>query len=118
MKEPIYMYRQRKGSVLHSAVWNEHELDIFKALELLSQRFEKAGRSEEFRAELEYFYIWNLLDDAARQFHKFREGRRHFAEIRSALRSRFPKWRQNKYFRGCGWKVRLRCRLAYHGIVR
>ena len=118
LKEPIYMYRQRKGSVLHSSKWNEHELDIFKALELLSGRFEKAGRYEEFKAELEYFYIWNLLDDAARQFAKFKEGRRNFAQIRHALQSRFPKWRKNKYFLECGWKVQLRCRLAYHGIVK
>ena len=112
------MYRQREGSVLHSPVWNEHELDIFKALELLCGRFEKAGRYEEFKAELEYFYIWNLLDDAARQFAKFPEGRRNFAQIRHALQSRFPKWRKNKYFRECGWKVQFRCRLAYHGIVK
>lgn len=118
LKEPVYMYRQREGSVLHSAVWSEKELDIFRALELLAGRFEKAGRYEEFKAELEYFYIWNLLDDAARQFHKFREGRRHFKDIRRALRSRFPKWRRNKYFSACAFMVRLRCRLAYHGIVR
>ena len=118
VEKPVYYYRQRKGSVLHGGTWSERELDIFPALELLAGRFEKVGKFNKYKAELEWFYIWNLLDDAAREFVKFPEGRREFAEIRRALRSRFPKWRRNKYFRDCALGVRLRCRLAYHGIVQ
>jgi len=118
ISDSIYMYRQRKGSVLHSPVWSKKELDIFKALELLSKRFEKTGRYEEFKPELEYFYIWNLLDDAAHEFKKFKEGRREFKTIRKTIKSRFPKWRHNKYFRGCPLMVRLRCEAAFFGIVR
>lgn len=118
IQEPLYFYRQRVGSVLHPGKWDDRELDIFRALELIAVRFEKAGQYQKWKVELEYFYIWNLLDDAAREFNKFPEGKRHFSQIRSALASRFPKWRKNKYFRECGWKVQLRCRLAYHGIVK
>ena len=118
IEEPLYFYRQRAGSVLHGQEWSERELDIFAALELLSRRFEKVGQFNKWKAEIEYFYIWNLLDDAAREFVKFPEGKREFAQIRHALDSRFPKWRKNKYFRDCPLAVRVRCRLAYRGIVK
>ncbi|MBQ3275336.1 glycosyltransferase family 2 protein [Candidatus Saccharibacteria bacterium] len=117
IEKPIYFYRQRKNSVLHGESWNESQLDIFKALELLSKRFEKAKKFKKYKAELEYFYIWNLLDDAAHEFKKFPEGRKHFSEVRSALKKRFPEWRKNKYFRECPLMVRLRCETAYYGIV-
>lgn len=118
IEEPLYFYRQRSGSVLHPETWSERDLDIFKALELLSNRFEKAGQYEKWKDELEYFYIWNLLDDAAHEFNKFSEGKKHFQDIRKSLKSRFPNWRENPYFRKTPFMVQLNCRLAYHGIVR
>ncbi len=117
IEEPVYYYRQRKGSVLHGQTWNEKELDIFKALDLLLLRFEKKNAYEKYKAELEYFYIWNLLDDAAREFVKFPEGKKQFKRIRQVMKSRFPKWRKNKYFVKCPIMVRARCLTAYRGVV-
>lgn len=116
-EEPVYFYRQREGSVLHGKTWNEKELDIFKALDLLLLRFEKKGAFEKYKAEIEYFYIWNLLDDAVHEFVKFPEGKKQFGRIREVLKLHFPNWRKNKYFKKCPFMVRARCQTAYHGIV-
>ena len=117
VEKPVLFYRQRNGSVLHDGEWSKAELDILPALELLSQRFEKVKKFKRHKAELEYFYIWNLLDDAARKFKKFPEGRRHFSDLRTALKKRFPAWRKNRYFRECPLAVRARCETAYFGVV-
>ena len=117
LEEPVYFYRPRSGSVLHSGVWNEKELDIFRALEKLSGRFEETDAYKRYYSEIEYFYIWNLLDDAARLFNKYPEGKKHFQEIRKALRERFPNWRKNKYLKDCPIMVRARIFTAYFGIV-
>lgn len=69
VEEPLYNYRQRAGSVLHQGEWNPHALDIFKALGILYGKFNAAGKLEEYRDALEYFFIWNLLIDSAKDFY-------------------------------------------------
>ena len=112
-----YYYRQREGSVLHQKEWNEKEFDIFKALKLLRSRFKKAKMFDEYRDELEYFYIWNLLDDAARAFKRYPQGKPGYKKIRQTMRRDFPHWRKNKYFRSRPLMVRLRCYTAFYGVV-
>ena len=112
-----YCYRQRTGSVLHQEKWSEREFDIFAALELLSRRFEKAKKFNKYKDEIEYFYIWNLLDDAARAFKRFSEARKGYGMIRKTMKKRFPNWRKNKYFLKQPIMVRARCYTAYFGVV-
>lgn len=112
-----YYYRQREGSILHKKEWNKKELDIFVALNLLIKRFKKAKMLDKYHDELEYFYIWNLLDDAARTFKKFPQGKIGFKKIRQTMRRDFPHWRRNKYFRQKPIMVRLRCYTAFYGVV-
>lgn len=133
--EPLYLYYQNAGSVLHKSEFNPHIFDIFPALEGLYQRFEQvptdattqmatpemsrekslgASAVNEFHDELEWFFIWNLLIDSAKDFGAFREGRVGFSQARKMLQQYFPEWRKNRFLAKKSVKLRLRVRLNYY----
>lgn len=120
VNKPLYRYYQNDDSVLHKAVWDPHYLDIFPALEGLYERFRQvkiggdgANAATLYHDELEWFFIWNLLIDSAKDFGKFREGRVGFRRSREMLRRYFPEWRKNRFLREKTWKLRLRVRIDY-----
>ena len=110
---PLYFYYQNEDSVLHKQKWDPHYLDIFGALEGLHERFKKAGATEEFHDELEWFFIWNLLIDSAKDFAKFPEGRIGFSRSRKILKKYYPKWRKNRFLKEKPLKLRARVYLNY-----
>lgn len=130
VEEPLYNYRQRVGSVLHQSGWDPHALDIFKALGILYGKFKAAGKLDEYRDALEYFFIWNLLIDSAKDFYVgpyagSARGSRERAEkkagqeqSRAMLKKFFPKWRQNRFFRQKPLKFRLNCYRGYLGLLK
>lgn len=111
--EPLYLYYQNPNSVLHQTVFDPQIFDIFPALEGLYERFRAAGAEKQYHDELEWFFIWNLLIDAARDFGKFPEGKSGFMRARKMLKKYFPHWRKNKFLRKKPLKFRLRCLLNY-----
>ncbi|MBR3270258.1 glycosyltransferase [Candidatus Saccharibacteria bacterium] len=114
--KPLYTYYQNEDSVLHKKAWDPHYLDIFPALTGLYNRFSKMGALEEYHDELEWFFIWNLLIDSAKDFKKFNEGKEGFKFSREMLKKYFPKWRKNKFLRQKPLKLRLRVRLFFFGL--
>ena len=111
--KPLYTYYQNKDSVLHKSKWDPHYLDIFPALEGLYDRFIKMGATEKYHAELEWFFIWNLLIDSCSDFAKFPEGKEGFQFSREMLSKYFPNWRKNRFLREKPLKLRIRVRLNY-----
>ena len=105
--KPLYIYCQNGESVLHKSKWDGHAFDIFSALSGLYERFEKAGAAEEFHDELEWFFIWNLLIDSAKDFARFPEGKSGFKKSREMLRKYFPNWRKNRFLKEKPLKLRL-----------
>lgn len=114
--KPLYTYYQNNDSVLHKAKWDPHYLDIFPALTGLYTRFEKMGALEEYHDELEWFFIWNLLIDSAKDFKKFPEGKVGFKFSREMLKKYYPNWRKNKFLRQKPLKLRLRVRFFFFGL--
>ena len=114
----LYNYRQRKNSVLHQEGWNPHSLDIFRALDVLLERFKNAGKFEEYYNELEYFFVWNLLIDSAKDFYGHSAGKEGQKRTREMLKNLFPKWRKNHYLRKKSLKFRINCRRGYFGILK
>lgn len=112
--QPLYTYYQNDDSVLHKKAWDPHYLDIFTALEGLYQRFLDAGATKKYHDELEWFLIWNLLIDSAKDFSKFREGRIGFSESRKMLKKYFPGWRKNRFLREKPLKLKIRIKLNYY----
>ena len=111
--EPIYHYYQNDDSVLHKTSWDPHAFDIFPALEGLYQRFKQADAEKTYHDELEWFFIWNLLIDSAKDFGKFPEGKPGFQRSREMMKKYFPKWRKNRFLKQKPLKFRMRVRLNY-----
>lgn len=116
LKEPVYLYYQNPDSVLHKDKWDPHYLDIFEALEGLRRRFSEKNALEEYKDELEWFFIWNLLVDSAKDFKKFKEGRKGLRRSRKMLKKYYPSWRKNQFLKAKPLKLRLRVRLNYYMV--
>lgn len=112
--EPLYNYFQNPESVLHKSEWDPHYFDIFSALAGLYARFDEAGAAEQYYSELEWFFVWNLLIDSAKDFSKFKEGRSGFARSRDMLKKYFPNWRKNIFLNQKSLKLRMRVLLNYY----
>lgn len=111
---PLYFYRQTPNSVLHRRVWSEHAYDIFPALKGLYARFKALGADSTYHDELEWFFIWNLLIDSAKDFAEFPEGKPGFARSREMLQKYFPNWRKNRFLKKKPLKLKIRVRLNYY----
>lgn len=116
ISEVLYNYRQRKNSVLHQEGWNPRSLDIFKALGILYGKFNEKNAIKKYKSELEYFFIWNLLIDSAKDFRGFKEGKAGKTQTRAMLKKFFPNWMKNKYFRKKSFKFKINCFRGYLGI--
>lgn len=131
--EVLYNYYETEGSVLHKEGFDPRCFDIFTALKGLYRRFLAVpGAVEKYHDELEWFFIWNLLLDSARDFRKglkFRGkwkgknaenprkmGRKGFLKARKMLQKYFPKWRENRFLKEKSIGVKVRVRLAYLGF--
>lgn len=112
--EPLYFYNDNPESVLHKSKFNPHIFDIFPALEGLYARFKEKEAERKYHAELEWFFIWNLLIDSAKDFEKFPEGHSGFDLSRQMLSNYFPNWRKNRFLAEKPLKLRLRVRLNYY----
>ena len=116
--EPLYFYLENDNSVLHKSTWTGEYFDIFTALDGVYQRFKAKNALKTYHDDLEYFFIWNLLLDSAKDFKKFKEGRPGFKRTRKMLKKYFPNWRKNKYLKQKPFLFKLRRKLSYHGIVK
>jgi len=103
--EPLYRYRQGHGSSVMGAR-DERYLEILDALDLTNGHFERSGRFEELRDDLERINFTHLiagrLDDLLR--HGDRALRHRFIERAFAHMDRFfPGWRRDDVVRAaCG----------------
>ena len=113
VNEPFYYYCENPDSVLHKKEFSPHIFDIFPALENLYQRFADKNALETYHAELEWFFIWNLLIDSAKDFGKFKAGKPGFMHARAMLKRYFPKWRKNLFLRQKPLKLQIKVRLNY-----
>ena len=112
--EPLYHYCEHVGSVLHESEFSPQIFDIFPALKGLYARFKEAGAEQKYHDELEWFFIWNLLIDSAKDFGKFPEGKPGFLKSRQLLSEYYPNWRKNRFLREKPLKLRLRIKLNYY----
>lgn len=117
VEDVLYIYYQNEESVLHKAKYDPHIFDIFPALEGLYKKFTEAKAEKQYHDELEWFFIWNLLIDSAKDFGSFPEGKVGFSRSRKMLKKYFPNWRRNRFLAQKSLKTKMRVFLNYYGIT-
>lgn len=114
VNEPLYYYYETPNSVLHKKGWDPHYMDIFVALEDIYDRFREAGALEKYHDELEWFFIWNLLIDSAKDFARSKEGHAGYEKNREMLKKYYPNWRKNLYYKKAKLKSKILIVTNYH----
>lgn len=111
--KPQALVCENANSVLHTAAKTKKCCDIFPALESLYARFKKADAEKEYADDLEWFFIWNLLNDSAKDFQKSPYGVYGWQKSRKLLRQYFPNWRKNKHLKKSSLKFRIKIYMNY-----
>lgn len=113
IKKPYYYYFQRVGSSLNQKEYNKNLEDIFDAFEYLYSRFEESKTIDKYYEELEYLYIEYLLHAANLRFIEYKEAYKNIGKISKIFKEKFPKWRNNKYYKKANIKYKIVCNLFY-----
>ena len=114
LDERLYYYVIHENSTMRQPSYNKKLQSIFKVMESLSEKF----GDTKYQDELEYLYIVHLLHDAGLRFLPFSEGREDIKRISKIMKSRFPKWRKNKYYKQLDWRFKYESELLYRKNIR
>lgn len=113
VKNCLYCYLQRENSTVNNNNYNDKFLCIYIALENLNNIFKQYNKYEEFYEELEYLYIYNLILLSGGIFIKFKETHNEIFHIREIMKSEFPNWKKNKYYKDESFVNKLNILLLY-----
>ena len=109
----LYKYRIRQGSTMNQQKNTKRLLDIFKVFEYIESGMESISNKENFYEEIEYIYINHLLHAASLRFIKYKDENENLIKISKIMKTKYPKWRKNKYYKKENWKYKLICYLLY-----
>ena len=107
INEELYFYRQRKNSTMQKIEYNEKFLDIIKACNYLYEKL----KDTEFKKEIEYLYIFQLIYFSSFKFLKFNK----YEDIKKCaeeVNKKFPNWKNNEYYKNKPLLFKLFCNLV------
>ncbi len=110
INECLYYYNIHDASTMRQKAFSKKMLDIYDVMEHLYKIFSETEYSE----ELEYLYIEHLLHGAGLNFLKYEEGRLELKKIGKIIKKKFPKWRNNIYYKKQSIKYKIVCNLLYY----
>ena len=108
IKKPMYDYRIYPGSTMKQVKYHKKLEDIFFAMDQVQTKFQ--GK---YPSEIEYLYIHHLLHAASLRFFQFQEGKDSLLKIVEIMKSQYPNWNQNSYYKQMGIKFKIICTLFY-----
>ncbi|MBR2880705.1 MAG: glycosyltransferase family 2 protein [Oscillospiraceae bacterium] len=109
----LYYYVIHSDSTMRRAKFSPKLKNIYIATDSLKNVFFET----EFHQELECIFIEHLLHGAGPRCLEYPEGRSEVSNIRSIMKTTFPKWYKNKYYKGMRFAYKLACTLVYMKIV-
>ena len=118
LKEPLYYYRQREGSIMKTRAFCPAFLDIFTVLEKIQCHFKENGAFSLYEKELEFLYIEHLFRSAALRFSALPQRKELFKKIKTTVEKSFPRWKENPYLPRTGLFFRLTVFFAARGHFR
>lgn len=107
INEELYFYRQRKNSTMQKIEYNKKFLDIIKACNYLYEKL----KDTEFKKEIEYLYIFQLIYFSSFKFLKFNK----YEDIKKCAEEvniKFPNWKNNEYYKNKPLLFKLFCNLV------
>ncbi len=114
MTERLYYYVIHENSTMQQPKYNPKLASIYAVMDTLKEKL----YNTEFRPELECIFIEHLLHCAVLRYLIYPEGKADVIRISRIMRSTFPKWYKNKYYKTMGIKYKIVCTLAYLRQVR
>ncbi len=108
LEEGLYYYLQRTGSIMKQQIFNEKLMDIFVVLENNYKNLIK-----DYEQEVEYLYITHLLRTTTLRFLDYDNSYEYLIKINNVMKEKFPKWKNNKYYKKSSMKMKIICKLAY-----
>lgn len=100
IKEPLIHYVQRDSSISNKQ--NEKTKDIFIVLNHVLTVYQEKGWYEEYKEELEYIYVKNLLCSSLLRMVKIQDKeikKEALKETWMQIQEHFPNWKQNRYIK-------------------
>ena len=114
ISEALYFYIVHEGSTMRQKKYTPKLASIYFVMDSLSKSFS----DPKYADVLEYMYIEHLLHLAACRYLDYEEGREDIIKIADIMKSRFPKWRKNVFFKNHGIKLKIVCNLAYYKQIK
>jgi len=113
INKPLYNYLIRKNSTMKQLTFNPKLDDIFKVIEYLEFEFNKRAKNK-YNEELEFLYIEHLLYSASLRYLNYSVYKEKINKIIQIIKTKYPNWKKNKYYKIKSWKFKLICNLIYN----
>lgn len=114
ISEPNYIYNIVSGSTTNKTKYTKKLNDIFYSFEKLSENFENFDIENEYKDELEFLYIRRLLMSASLRFFEFDDPDNSVDKIVSIIKTKYPLWYKNKYYRKLKFSQKIMGLLIYY----
>lgn len=108
VNEPLYYYRQRSGSIAHTA--SMKIFDIYRAIDRVEQYVINHGNEEDVLKELKHLYIIHGLDLTTLRIKDFddKQCRKEYLEKNmECLKKAYPKYERDEVYKAYGFKKKL-----------
>lgn len=112
-KYPLYYYIIRDGSTMRQKDYNEKLESIYYAMNHLETQFRERNLFTKYKEELEYLYIDHLLYAATGRFLNYKNSEENLQKIVKIIKSKYPNWRNNKYYKNKNFIYKLTCNIFY-----
>lgn len=112
-KYPLYNYIIRDGSTMRQEKYNNKLESIYYVVDRLDNQFKKRNLFEKYKEELEYLYIEHLLYAATGRFLQYENFDINLEKIVAIMKSKFPNWRKNKYYKSRNYIYKMTCNIFY-----
>ncbi len=93
-----YNYVQHSNSITNQTSYNKKTLDAVKSLEIFESIVKENNKYDEYKSEIEFIYITNLLLTLPLKVYKYKEGKKDIKKMSKIMKEKYPHFRKNKYY--------------------
>ena len=107
LKEPLYYYVNRMGSIMGSRDYERNCRDIVKVLHDVIRYYKAKGAYDRYREELEYLAFVNVYFEPSKRMALYKADTRYLLKLQRYIFRNFPEFQKNPYVQEMSWKDRL-----------